>query len=97
MTPSSRLEISAPPDLQKRIIQFVTDYLNRGYRVRDAVAAAIRDTQTSYGDDVELGLNEEAFEKLAAYFERALETYRANKESGSVAVGEGVYVDVVKD
>lgn len=94
---TQQVQIQAPPDFQKRLIHFVTEYLNRGWRVRDAVLEALKATQDSYGSDVEFRMGAEQVEKLVAYFEHAVETYRAQEEAGHQAVGGGLYAEVVSE
>lgn len=93
----SEIAVQAPADTQKRLIFFVTDFLNRGYRVRDAVSAGFKALADSFGELSEVRVTEETFEKTVAYFEKAVETYRAQQEVGAVAVGGGVYAEVVSD
>jgi len=90
------VQVSAPLDTQKRLIHFVTEYLNRGYRVRDAVSAAFKSLAESFGE-AEVRVTEEAFEKTVTYFESAVEKYRAEQEAGTKAVGGGIYAEVVSD
>lgn len=92
-----QITIQTPEDTQKRLIYFVTDFLNRGYRVRDAVSAAFKALSDSFGEGSEVRVTEEAFEKTVAYFEKAVETYRAQQEAGAQAVGGGLYAEVVDD
>ena len=92
-----QITVEAPADLQKRLIYFVTDFLNRGYPVREAVGAGFRTLADSYNDGREIRVTEEAFEKTVASFEQQLETYRAQQEAGGQPVGDGVYVEVVSD
>jgi len=94
---SDRVQIGVPPDFQKRLIQFVTDHLNRGWRVRDAVLESMKKVQDSYGADVEIRMGAEQIENLVAYFERAVETYREGQEAGRQAVGGGLYAEVVSE
>jgi hypothetical protein len=91
----NEITVQAPPDTQRRLIFFVTDFLNRGYRVRDAVSAGFKSLADSFGEGSELRVNEETFEKTCAYFEKAVETYRMQQEAGATAVGGGVYAEVV--
>ena len=94
---TNQIQIQAPPDFAKRIIHFTTELLNRGWRVRDAVLEALKRTQDSYGADVEFRAGAEYVEKLVAYFEKAVESYRENQESGQTAMGHGLYAGVVSD
>jgi hypothetical protein len=91
----AEVQVQAPADTQKRLIYFVTEYLNRGYRVRDAVAGGFKSLSDSLGEGSEVRVTEEAFEKTVAYFEKAVEHYRAQQEAGRQAVGGGVYAEVV--
>ncbi len=92
-----QVTIQTPADTQKRLIYFVTEYLNRGYRVRDAVSAGFKALSDSFGEGSEVRVTEEAFEKNVAYFEKAVETYRAQQEAGAQPVGGGLYAEVVDD
>lgn len=92
-----RVQIGAPPDFQKRLIHFVTEQLNRGWRVRDAVLEGLKRVQDSYGSDVEIRVGAEQVENLVTYFEGAVEAYRQQQESGHQAVGGGLYAEVVSD
>jgi hypothetical protein len=94
---TEQVQIQAPPDFQKRVIHFVTEYLNRGWRVRDAVLEALKATQDSYGADVEFRIGAEHVEKLVAYFESAVEAFRAQQEAGRRVVGGGLYAEVVSE
>jgi hypothetical protein len=89
------VQIQAPADFQKRVIHFVTDLLNRGWRVRDAVLEGMKRTNDSYGAGVEFRINADAMEKLVAYFENAVEQWREQREVGGKAVGGGLYAEVV--
>jgi ribosomal protein S7 len=91
----NEITVQAPADTQKRLIFFVTDFLNRGYRVRDAVSAGFKALADSLGELAEVRVTEETFEKTVAYFEKAVETYRAQQETGAVAVGGGIYAEAV--
>lgn len=93
----NQVSIQAPADTQKRLIYFVTEYLNRGFRVRDAVSAGFKALSDSFGDGSEVRVTEEAFEKTVAYFEKAVETYRMQQEAGAQAVGGGLYAQVVDE
>jgi hypothetical protein len=93
----SEVAIEAPADLQQRLIHFVTDYLNRGYRVRDAVSAGFKALADSYGEGSNVRVTEETFEKTVTYFEVALEKYRVEQEKGVAPVGGGIYAEVVSD
>jgi len=93
----NEITIQAPQDTQRRLIHFVTEFLNRGYRVRDAVAAGFKALSDSFGVGSEVRVTEEAFEKTVAYFEKAVETYRAQQEAGRQAVGGGLYVETVPE
>jgi hypothetical protein len=93
----NQVTIQAPADTQKRLIFFVTEYLNRGYGVRDAVSAAFKVLSDSYGEGSEVRVTEEAFEKTVGYFEKAVETFRMQQEMGAQAVGDGLYAEVVDD
>ena len=90
-----QVTVEAPKDTQKRLIYFVTEYLNRGFRARDAVSAGFKALADSLGGGAEVRVNEEAFEKTVAYFEKAVETYRVQQEAGAKAVGGGIYAEVV--
>lgn len=92
----NNVQVSAPADTQKRLIFFVTEHLNRGFRVRDAVSAAFKSLAESLGE-AEVCVTEETFEKMVAYFESAVEKYRAEQEKGAKAVGGGIYAEVVSD
>ena len=92
---TQQVQVQAPPDFQKRVIHFVTEYLNRGWLVRDAVLEALKTVQDSYGADVEFRIGAEEVDKLIAYFEGAVEAYREQQEAGRQAVGEGLYAEVV--
>lgn len=92
-----QVAIQAPHDTQKRLIYFVTEFLNRGYRVRDAVAAGFKSLSDSLGEGSEVRVTEEAFEKTVAYFARAVEAYRVAQEAGLEVVGGGLYAEVVPD
>jgi hypothetical protein len=92
-----QVSIDAPADLQKRLIYFVTEYLNRGLSVRDAVGRGFKTTADSYNDGREIRVTEEVFERTVASFEKQLEEYREQQARGAQAVGEGVYVEVVSD
>lgn len=89
--------VAAPADTSRLLIDFVRDYLHRGYRVRDAVGAGFRAVANHYGPDSEVAVSEEAFEKTVAYFEGAVEAYRAAQEAGHSAVTHGLYAEVVSD
>lgn len=89
------VQIQAPADFQKRVIHFVTDLLNRGWRVRDAVLEGMKRTNDSYGQGVEFAITGDAMEKLIAYFEAAVEQWREARETGQEAVGGGLYAEVV--
>jgi len=89
------VQVHAPPDFQKRLIYFVTEHLNRGWRTRDAVLEAMKKTTDSYGEGVEIRVTGEVMEKLIAYFEDAVEKWRAEQDSGGQAVGGGLYAEVV--
>lgn len=91
------MQVQAPPDFQRRLIHFVTEHLNRGWRVRDAVLEGLKKTQDSYGVDVEFRLGGEAVENLVKYFEDAVEGYREQKDAGRQVVADGVGVEVVGD
>jgi hypothetical protein len=91
------IAIQAPADLQKRLIYFVCEYLNRGFRVRDAVSAGVKAMIESYGESANVRLTEEAFEKTVVYFEAAIEKYRAEQEKGAAPVSNGIYVEAVGD
>jgi hypothetical protein len=91
------IAIEAPFDLQKRLIHFVTEYLNRGFSVRDAVGRGFKATADSYNDGREIRVSEEVFERTVASFEKQLEEYRKQQAAGAQAVGEGVYVEVVSE
>lgn len=93
---SNQFNVAAPPDTQKRLIYFVTEYLNRGFRVRDAVSAGFKALADSLGQ-VEMRVTEEAFEKTVAYFEAAVAKYRAEQEKGSSVALGGLYAEVVSD
>lgn len=95
-----KLNMPLPADASTRLIQFVTDRLNRGYRVREAVSAAFKDLGDSYGSmgvSGEMRINEEAFEKTVAYFEGALEKFHAQQAEGAKPVADGLYAEVVDD
>lgn len=92
-----RVQIQEPSDLRKRIVYFVTEYLNRGFRVREAVLEGIKRTQDSYGSDAEFQIGADFVESLVTYFERAVETYRSEEAAGRHAVGHGIYAEVVSD
>jgi len=92
-----QVTIQAPADTQKRLIFFVTEFLNRGFRVRDAVSAGFKSLSDSLGVGSEVRVTEEAFEKTVAYFEKAVETFRAQQEAGAQAVGGGLYAEVVSE
>lgn len=89
------VQIQAPEDFQKRVIHFVTELLNRGWRVRDAVLEGMKRTNDSYGAGVEFRINADAMEKLVAYFEGAVEQWREQREAGGQAVGGGLYAETV--
>jgi len=90
-----QVQVRAPADTQKRLIYFVTEYLNRGHRVRDAVAHGFKALSDSFGEGSEVRVTEEAFERTVAYFEKAVETFRAQQAAGAQPVGGGVYAEVV--
>lgn len=94
---SDEIQIGVPADFQKRIVHFTTDFLNRGWLVRDAVLEGIKATNGSYGEGVTFKMTEEAVEKVIAYFEQTVEDYRAAQERGQVAVADGVAAEVVSD
>jgi hypothetical protein len=96
-TVPDQVAIQVPQDTQKRLIYFVTEYLNRGYRVRDAVSAGFKALSDSFGVDSEVRVTEEAFERTCAYFEKAVEEYREQQQIGARAVGDGLYAEVVDD
>lgn len=90
------VSIQVPEDFRKRLIHFVTDLLNRNVPVRDAVGRGFKAVADSYGD-CDMRVTEEVFEKTVAYFEKALEEYRAQQEAGRQAVGGGIYAEIVSD
>ena|SRR5277367_1095701 len=92
-----QITIDPPADLQRRLIYFVTEYLNRGFPVRDAVGAGFKALADSYNDGREIRVTEETFEKTVASFQKQLDEYRVQQEAGAVAVGDGVFVEVVSD
>lgn len=89
------VQIQAPADFQKRVVHFVTELLNRGWRVRDAVLEGMKRTNDSYGEGVEFRINADAMEKLVTYFEGAVEQWREQRETGGHAVGDGFYAETV--
>lgn len=91
------ITIDPPADLQRRLIYFVTEYLNRGFPVRDAVGAGFKALADSYNDGREIRVTEETFEKTVATFQKQLDEYRAQQEAGASPIGEGLYVEVVSD
>ena len=91
------VQIGVPSDFQKRLIHFVTEHLNRGWRVRDAVLESLKKVQDSYGTDVEIRVGAAEVENLVAYFERAVESYRESQDAGRQAVGGGLYAEVVDE
>jgi hypothetical protein len=93
----TEVTVAAPVDLQKRLIYFVREYLNRGFRVRDAVSAGFKAVADSYGETANVRVTEESFEKMVTYFEQAVEKYRTEQGKGSAAVGGGLYAEVVSD
>ena len=94
----AEITIQAPAaEVQHLLVQFVTERLNRGWKVRDAVAASFKALSDHYGEGSEVRVTEEAFEKTVAYFEQALETYRREQEAGRKPVGSGLYAEVVGD
>jgi len=92
---NQEIQIHAPPDFQKRLIHFVLELVNRNWRVRDAVLEAMKKTRDSYGEGVEFRVTPEYMERTIAYFEDAVEQWRAKQEAGQQAVGGGLYAEVV--
>ncbi|HTQ41416.1 MAG TPA: hypothetical protein VMI75_01585 [Polyangiaceae bacterium] len=89
------VSIQVPADFQKRVIYFVSELLNRKWRVRDAVLEGMKRTNASYGEGVEFRVSADAMERLIAYFEGAVEQWQEQREAGAEAVGSGLYAEVV--
>lgn len=81
------------------LIQYITDYVNRGYKARDAVAESLKalaDHLGTAGQTGKIKISEEAFEALVAQVETMIERYRQAQERGAKPVGGGVYVEVAE-
>lgn len=89
-------------EYQERLHQFMSENLNAGLLVRDALRAALKRLadyavlQNGVRTEVRMP-NESEFEALATKYEEAIARYREEQERGAKPVGGGVYAEVVSD
>jgi hypothetical protein len=86
-------------EINKRLQELVAEYVNRGYRPRDAVERALKalsDWAVSEGMSAQVRIGVAEFEGLVKMVEAQIERFRVEQERGAVPVGGGVYVDVVE-
>lgn len=85
-------------EINKKLQELVAEYVNRGYKPRDAVAGALKalsDWASSEGMPAQVRVGADQFEVLVKMVEDQIERFRVEQERGAVPVGGGVYVDVV--
>lgn len=83
-------------EINTRLQQLVAEYVNRGYKARDAVSKAIKalaDWASANGVPAEIRIDADQFEVLVAQVEQMIERFRAEQERGAVPAGGGVYVE----
>ena len=87
-------------EINQKLQEFVAEYVNRGYKPRDAVASALKalaDWASSAGMPAQIRIPADQFEMLVKSVEDQIGRFRTEQERGAVPVGGGVYVDVMDD
>jgi hypothetical protein len=84
-------------EVNRRLQGFVAEYVNRGFRPRDAVARALQalsDWAVQNGGG-EVRIPEEQFEQLVMQVEQSIARFREEQARGAKPLGQGVYAEPI--